>query len=69
LIVYFTCTAAGIFPDTAQCGIEKYFYCQQASGGKCGKKKKRDFIEEPDIRYIFFYFSTYLCNLPRRTEI
>ena len=33
-IGYFTCTSQGIFPDTAQCGIGKYFYCQQATGGR-----------------------------------
>ncbi|CAF2997008.1 unnamed protein product [Rotaria sp. Silwood2] len=29
---YFTCTQQGIFPDTAQCAIGRYFYCPQASG-------------------------------------
>ncbi len=33
-IGYFTCTAPGLFPDTAYCGIGKYFYCPQAGGGK-----------------------------------
>jgi len=31
---YFTCTNAGVFPDTANCALGRYFYCPQASGGK-----------------------------------
>ncbi len=34
LLGYFTCTQAGVFPDTANCRIGRYFYCPQASGGK-----------------------------------
>jgi hypothetical protein len=51
-IAYFTCTATGVFPDTAQCGIEKYFYCQQGVGGKCWKK---DFTKKSDIWYILLF--------------
>ncbi|CAF1046582.1 unnamed protein product [Rotaria sp. Silwood1] len=29
---YFTCTRQGVFPDTAQCAIGRYFYCPQAFG-------------------------------------
>jgi hypothetical protein len=38
LLGYFTCTAAGVFPDTANCAIGQYFYCPQASGGKYFKR-------------------------------
>ena len=29
---YFTCSAVGVFPDTAFCAVGRYFYCPQASG-------------------------------------
>ncbi|CAF0728861.1 unnamed protein product [Adineta ricciae] len=29
---YFTCTQAGVFPDTAYCSIGRYFYCPTAGG-------------------------------------
>ena len=32
---YFTCPRAGVFPDTAQCTVGKYFYCTQPGVGKC----------------------------------
>jgi hypothetical protein len=34
-IGYFTCTAQGLLPDTAQCAIGRYFYCSQIGAGKC----------------------------------
>lgn len=37
LLGYFTCQRAGVFPDTAQCAIGRYFYCGQAGIGKCLK--------------------------------
>ncbi|UJR13808.1 hypothetical protein I4U23_000819 [Adineta vaga] len=33
---YFTCTRQGVFPDTAQCGIGRYFYCPQPFGTPIG---------------------------------
>lgn len=33
LLGYFTCPTSGLFPDTAQCSIGRYFYCQQAGAG------------------------------------
>ncbi|CAF0995113.1 unnamed protein product [Adineta steineri] len=29
---YFTCTTAGVFPDTAYCATGRYFYCAAAGG-------------------------------------
>ncbi|CAF3420099.1 unnamed protein product [Rotaria socialis] len=29
---YFTCTQAGVFPDTAYCATGRYFYCPQVNG-------------------------------------
>jgi len=38
LLGYFTCTQAGIFPDTANCAVGRYFYCPQANSGKYFKR-------------------------------
>ena len=37
LLGYFTCSAVGVFPDTANCAIGRYYYCSQATGGESSK--------------------------------
>ena len=36
---YFTCSAVGVFPDTANCAIGRYYYCRQATGGESSKSR------------------------------
>jgi hypothetical protein len=42
-IGYFTCPSPGVFADTPQCAIGRFFYCQQALASK------NDFTDQSDI--------------------